>query len=36
MLGYAIVLPSVNKGTYEVLWMIPVPIALGQGNYIYM
>ena len=33
VLGYVIVLTLVNKGTYCVLWIIPVPITTGQGNF---
>jgi hypothetical protein len=34
--GYAIELPLVNKVTYDVLRIIPLHIALEQGNFIYI
>jgi hypothetical protein len=36
VLGYVIVLPSVNKGTYGTLRIILLHIALEQGNFIYI
>lgn len=35
VLGYVIVLPLVNKGTYDILRIIPLQIALEQGYFIY-
>ena len=36
ILSYVIELPLVNKGTYDVLRMIPVPVALDGGRFVYV
>lgn len=36
ILSYVLELPLVNKGNYDVLRMIPVPVALGGGRFVYV
>ena len=36
VLGYVTVLPLVNKDTYNVLRVIPVPITVGEGKFVYI
>jgi hypothetical protein len=36
VLEYVIVLPLVNKGTYDVLRLIPISVTLGEGKFVYI
>ena len=35
-LSYVIKLPLVNKGDYDILRLIPIPIAMGSGKFVYL
>ena len=35
-LCYVIKLPLVNKGDYDILRLIPIPIAMGSGKFVYL
>jgi len=36
ILGYVILLPLVNRGTFDVYKLIPIPIALDRNQYLYI
>jgi len=36
ILGYVILLPLVNRGTFDVYRLIPIPIALDRNQYLYI
>ncbi|KDR06842.1 hypothetical protein L798_03894, partial [Zootermopsis nevadensis] len=35
-LGYVITLPLINRGTFKVFRMIPIPIPLGKNKFAYI
>jgi hypothetical protein len=36
ILNYIVELPLINKGDYDILRLIPVPIPLGGGKFVYL
>jgi hypothetical protein len=36
VLGYIISLPLINRGTFEIYKMIPIPISLGNNKFVYI